>query len=619
MRINLKQAVKHFYASPSLDLVFKEAVANSIDAGATNIDIEVSISEFNKPDTLKIVITDNGAGFTDDRFEKFSKLLEAQEEDHKGIGRLVFLSYFKEIEISSKYGHKHRTFKYNFDFDESSDIKDLKEASQSTKLTFKKYYKAKIHSHDTLRASAIKKSLLQEFYPRLYLMKQEGKVLAINIILAVNKPDNQYKFTSDKQYISLNDILDLKVETIPDSGLELFDNTELHYSIKKVQNEKTVITALCIDGRTYNLDIISDENIPFGYEIIFLLHSSYFKGKVSASRQELTFDEHTKKTITKIFQRTVSEVLKREIPVIVERNEKTKENLSNIYPHLLGYFEKETIGFVKREDSIKKAQEKFFKAQRDVLEATDLSDDTYKKSLEMSSRALTEYVLYRQITINKLKLIDKKNPEADLHNLIVPKGSTFKGKNFMSDLYSNNVWLLDDKYMSYNTILSDKVMSHVIKQISGQEGVVDSDNSEPDIVLIFSNDPEKVEKVDVVVIELKKKSLKVENNATAIVQLQTRARKLMHLYPSKIQRIWFYAIVDFDEDFKVYLKTNGYTHLYSTDTMYYNEFNLYASSETNEFARVGIFALSIDAFINDADSRNSTFLKILKEQLKDKG
>jgi hypothetical protein len=350
-----------------------------------------------------------------------------------------------------------------------------------------------------------------------------------------------------------------------------------------------------------------------------LLHSSYFKGKVSASRQELTFDEHTKKTITKIFQRTVSEVLKREIPVIVERNEKTKENLSNIYPHLLGYFEKETIGFVKREDSIKKAQEKFFKAQRDVLEATDLSDDTYKKSLEMSSRALTEYVLYRQITINKLKLIDKKNPEADLHNLIVPKGSTFKGKNFMSDLYSNNVWLLDDKYMSYNTILSDKVMSHVIKQISGQEGVVDSDNSEPDIVLIFSNDPEKVEKVDVVVIELKKKSLKVENNATAIVQLQTRARKLMHLYPSKIQRIWFYAIVDFDEDFKVYLKTNGYTHLYSTDTMYYNEFNLYASSETNEFARVGIFALSIDAFINDADSRNSTFLKILKEQLKDKG
>ncbi len=43
MKINLKQAVRYFFNNPSLELVYVEAVANSIDAGATKIDIEIEI------------------------------------------------------------------------------------------------------------------------------------------------------------------------------------------------------------------------------------------------------------------------------------------------------------------------------------------------------------------------------------------------------------------------------------------------------------------------------------------------------------------------------------------------------------------------------------------------
>ncbi|HUX54047.1 MAG TPA: ATP-binding protein [Williamwhitmania sp.] len=618
MRINLKQAVSHFYVNPTLELVLIEAIANSIDAEATKVEIEISIEEFSKPKTLNFTVKDNGVGFTNERFEKFSKLLEAEEDDHKGLGRLVFLSYFKDVEIVSKYENKQRTFKYNFEFDEKSRVANIEEGIQETKLSFKNYFKSKIRSHDTLRPVILKKTLLQEFYPRLYLMKQEGKELSIFISLSVDKPDSQYMFVSDKQQISLTDLLELKIEKIENSGLELFDHTELHYSIKKALNEKTIITALCIDGRTYNLDIISDENIPFGYEIIFLLHSSFFKGKVNASRQELTFDEHTKKTVIRLFRNKVQEVLSKEIPVIIERNTQTKESLANTYPHLLGFFDIQNIGFIKKEDSIKKAQERFFKAQRDVLEANDLSDETYMKSLEMSSRALTEYILYRQITINKLKEIDKNNDEADIHNLIVPKGRILKSEGLVNDLYSNNAWLLDDKYMTYNTILSDKVMSRVIKEIAGENEIGGKDNTEPDIVLIFSNDPDKSEKVDVVIIELKKRGVKLEENVAAIVQLQTRATKLMQLYPNKIQRIWFYAIVEFNNDFKLYLENNRYTSLFSKDIMYYNEYDIKTSLEQLNTARVGIYVLSLDAFISDADARNSTLLAVLKEHFKGK-
>ena len=37
MKVNTKQAIKIFFQNPSLDMVFKEAIANSLDAKATKM------------------------------------------------------------------------------------------------------------------------------------------------------------------------------------------------------------------------------------------------------------------------------------------------------------------------------------------------------------------------------------------------------------------------------------------------------------------------------------------------------------------------------------------------------------------------------------------------------
>ncbi len=616
MKINLKQAVRYFYNNPSLELVYIEAVANSMDAGATKIDIEIEIEEISNPKTLSILIRDNGEGFTDKRYGKFSELMKVEDDSHKGLGRLVFLSYFDKVEIISYFNKKKRTFEYSTEFEETQmELVNEKNEKQQTELKFSEYKLKKIATHDFVSPRYLKKRLLEEFYPRLYLMKQDNKELEINITLNLKKQDSRFDLVSETKQISIHEIEELKIETIDASTLKMFENMELHYSIKEKSNEKTVITALCIDGRTYKVDIISDENIPFGYEMIFLLNSSYFEGKVSGSRQELNIPEKDRNVVKKLFRTKIMEVLQKEIPVIAENNQKTKENLSDTYPHLLGYFETDTIGFVKREETIKKAQEKFFKDQREVLEAKSLTEEEYQKSLELSSRALTEYVLYRQLTIEKLKKIDKKNSEADIHNLIVPMGKKLSKSNFMNDLYSNNAWLLDDKYMTYKTILSDKVMTEVVKAITDED--TDTDTSEPDLTLIFSNDPEKIEKVDVVIVELKKRGVKLEDNATAIVQLEKRATKLMQYYPNKIQRIWFYAILEFNDELKLYLENNRYTSLFSTDTLYYSEKQQKLKLTDTNFVSVGYYVLSLDAFINDASVRNSTFLNILKEHFKD--
>lgn len=102
MEVNLSRAIDFFYpSSSSLELVYFEAIANAIDAGANNIQISIAVDSYSKPESLTIVISDNGVGFTNDRYRKFTKLLETEEEDHKGLGRLVFLKYFKEVYIES--------------------------------------------------------------------------------------------------------------------------------------------------------------------------------------------------------------------------------------------------------------------------------------------------------------------------------------------------------------------------------------------------------------------------------------------------------------------------------------------------------------------------------------
>ncbi|MEN9908605.1 MAG: hypothetical protein RLZZ540_1754, partial [Bacteroidota bacterium] len=139
MNINISNAAALFFPNPSLEMVYFEAIANSIDAGATLIEIDIRTNSFSANETLIIKISDNGQGFSDKNFDKFSSLLEIEEEDHKGVGRLVYLRYFKEIEVESVFDNKKRKFLFNNKFKGTSVVSDSLNATNQTILTFKDY------------------------------------------------------------------------------------------------------------------------------------------------------------------------------------------------------------------------------------------------------------------------------------------------------------------------------------------------------------------------------------------------------------------------------------------------------------------------------------------------
>jgi len=610
MEVKLSQAVKMFFGTSSLEMVYIEAIANSFDAGATEINISISIADFNKPETLSIVISDNGEGFTDARIKKFGRLFDVDESSHKGLGRLVFLCYFEDVRIESYYDlTKHRSFKFDENFDAGSTVvKNVEEQPSGSIIQLSQYTLSKVKSHAFLLPSDLKNRFLGEFYSQLFQFKQLNKDIQINITL--NLGDKKLH-----ESITIDDIADLQLVEF-ESATTLFDVLRLYYSIEKVDiGDESFYAALSVDNRTKRIDLLAEENIPYGYKMVFLLYSDTFEGIVDYSRQELILPENEVRDIQTMFRNEVIKIIEKNIPEISERNNATKVSLNNRYPHLTGFFDEKNIGYVSRDDIIKKAQNSFFRAQREVLDAATLSDEQFCKSLELSSRALTEYILFRQFTIEKLKKVSAKDDEAIIHNLIVPKYEELVKADLVGDIYRNNAWVLDDKYMTYETILSDKKMSELVDIITEGEDY-EKDDGKPDIALIFSNDPKGEKPVDVVIVELKKKGITLEENMKVVTQLERRARILMKHYDNRIQRIWFYGIIEFNDEVELAL-SGEYTELYSTGRIFYREMPVAIQVRPEKITLpIGVFVMDLNSVIKDADARNSTFLNLIKSKLR---
>jgi len=610
MRVKLSKAVKMFFGNSSLEMVYFEAIANALDAGATKIGITISAQDYSQPETLTISIEDNGVGFTDERFVKFSNLFDVDDSTHKGLGRLVYLCYFEKTTITSNYNNLYsRKFEFSDAFEGKSEVaKNDKENSNGTKLSMSGYTLTKLAQHSFIQPNYLKNRILEKFYSRLYILKQSETEIEISISATINKKNATTTLSTNE----IPNFTSVKVE----HSLDFFSKVELYYHIEDAPMEvSSVITAISVDGRTYVIDIIAPENLPIGYKMVFLLFSDYFDGKVDALRETPSIPELEQ--IKRIFRDNIAKIIDEKLPQITKQNKEKKQRLINQFPHLNGYFDIESIGYTSQEDLLKKAQERFFREQREILKATYLTDDQFKKSLELSSRELTAYIMFRQNTINRLKNLDKKDKESVIHDLIIPMREQFDGKDLNNDLYRNSVWVFDDKYMTYDTILSEKDMSELIKVITDGE-VVEKDDNRPDIAMIFSgnpNDENGGKKVDVVIVELKKKGLSTENNSIVEIQLENRARKLLKYYGNKIQQIWFYGIVEFNEEYELHLQSD-YHKLYSNGKVYYRNKEIVLQSNPRISIPIGLFIMDFDAVVSDADVRNSTFLNIIKSKFK---
>lgn len=609
MEVNVQKAVKMFFSNSSFEMIYNEALANALDAGANEIRINISLPDPTQLQNLQLTISDNGVGFDDYRFGKFSKLFDVEEQSHKGLGRLVYLCYFERVYVESTYneGTKKRTFTFDDGFNGENTVEDIEPYPCGSSLTMQGFAGERLHRNDNINPNHIKSLLMENFYMRLYKKRLNDE--RIRVIIESHVGGSRIEAIVDTDDMPDFSILPLEHQ------LDLFNSIDLYYSVRETDEVgKKPITAIAVDDRCHQVEIIDDENLPAGYEMFFLLISESFQGAIDESRQNLTLSGTDLENIKRLFREGIAHVINENFPRIAEANKEREESLKNTYPHLSGYFKTSDIGFSSHNDILKDAQEQFFRDQREILSATTLSDEQYEKSLTLAARSLAEYILFRQNVISKMKAFNKANLEADLHNLIAPKGSEFQEGELYKDLYRNNVWVLDDKFMSYCTVLSEAEMSKVINVITDGE-VKDSDDDRPDITLFFSADPTKGDRMlDVVVVELKRLGITPEQNSIVEFQLDTRTQRLADYYGRRIQRMWFYGIVEFSEKYRMHLINNGYSPLFSNGSVFFKSKPVYMDLDKSSSVVQNSYIMDFKALAEDANSRNETFLKILKHQ-----
>ncbi len=234
MEIETGSAIKLFFPNPSLSLVYFEAIANALDAGATDILIEIDIQAFDNPKSLQLKITDNGQGFTDENFNRFKTLLKPRDQYHKGIGRLVFLNYFSSVEVSSAWDTYRRKFIFKEGFDGVSPVENcLSGEDNQTILIFNGFRKDKVKRYEDLKPLNLKQQIIDHFLPTLNSFKRKDRNFNIVLKLNTSASNAQKEFFSQDVIISSNDLPQMTVVDIENHGLDSISKIEMSYHVKK--------------------------------------------------------------------------------------------------------------------------------------------------------------------------------------------------------------------------------------------------------------------------------------------------------------------------------------------------------------------------------------------------
>lgn len=612
MNVHLSNAVRMFYSKSSFEMVYMEAIANALDAEATEICINIVAKSKDIAQSLQLTISDNGVGFTEERFKKFSNLFDTEDTAHKGLGRLAYRFYFDKVRVRSWYGDlQYREFDFSDDFDGKSKQQTVSKDSFSsgTELYLTDYIKAKLFTNSMIDVEFLKKKILAHFYLRLFQLKEENKNIVINIKSQIDGKDRE-------SVISTDDIPNFKTMPVKDEDVGAwFTDMKLYYFVEKSDNHKpsNVVTAINVEGRTYNQNFITKEFFHSGYDMIFLLISKNFNGMAEPDRENIVLSESNKQLFRNIFIKYISRIMNEMFPNIAEAQSKKKKALADKYPHLTSYIDPDSVGYMQQSEVLGKAEDKFFHDQKEILNTDNLNSEQYEKAKNISTISLTQYVLFRQRVIDKLKSLDSYNREEEIHNLLCPQYKILDGKNAYNDMYKQNLWLIDDKFMTYRNALSEKEMTDLFRIIDPETKV--SSAGRPDIAIVFSANPETSNKFDIIIVELKREGIDIDKAIGVERQLKDRARELYKYFGNKIQRMWFYGIIDITDE--VELNLDGYRPLYSTGKFLFSQKDVKVSLNPELTISVGVYLLDYKALIGDADKRNQTFLSLIQNTFND--
>lgn len=564
-----------------------EAITNSLQANADKIKIKFIQNSLDIPEVEryidKIEIEDNGDGFTKDNTNSF-KTYRSTHKKHlgaKGIGRFLFLKLFERVTVQSL--DKNIIF---------STTKDIIINEETKKSEFTKIILDNPHNEFTLNFKNFQQDLKDHFLPFFKLSDKE-------ILITFYK--------NDEELYTINS------RDIPKFIHDSFKVGKHDFNIDYVLNDENINNYdgfYCAGDRVIIKNSELDSKIKLkafkDVKIFYLISSEYFNQNVTDERDEFKIKpvQKNQDLFHSLSWKEIMSALTDKIKAICKDNNINIDEIAK--KHLLSSIEQMPfLGYYLRDNNnenalssealISNAKKAFDEDKKFLRDNNSKRNEEYQIKLSIVTQTeLAEYIFDRQKIIDRLKeLTSDDSLEKEIHNLFMEKYTKDENNSYKS----NNLWLFDDRFMTYDKVFSEAQLKNIFPDLI--------DNiARPDIISIVSNTFEKDKITDIVIIELKRPSEKI-TPAEAQRELRSYADYINHSRQENKIRIWAYAFLKFDENTERDLRLDEYNQI-PTQSQYpiYYKF----SNRTN----IIINFLDYSSIAFDADVRNKTFMKILK-------
>lgn len=616
-----------------------EAIANSLESGSRNI--VISLDEEEKLDENQIglikgfTIEDDGAGFTDKNIQGFATLWTKNKYyiGCKGSGRFLWLKVYKNVHVHSEVAESNTLCDFDFNMDFSSDSivqkpSSNKILSNKTTMIFSglldEYKTKKKNGQLYADLADIKERIIDYLLVKFFLLKNDN----INFRITLKNLIDEISITTD-------DIPSLKTRDYLIKGIDdvLASFSLLYRFSNDGKNSKKM--CLCASNRSIKAydgdDLGFSCNLPDNASFVMLVCSKYLDDRNSDDRESFDLLDSLKSanllnpiTISMIKKESINvmnSIIVEEYPNIEALNQAETESAIKEKPYLAPYIEANTDPIKSKKSLItaadaeyKKEKEGTKKVFSEMLESRNIDTKSFGEAVNKMSKIaaieLAEYIFYRDSIIDGLKkaIIDKATNEEMIHNIIMKKNTD--GHNYDEEKLLNNIWLFDDKFMTYSYIASDKTIKRITEEMYPESETIVNGSKRPDIFIAFDSADDGIHKRNAVMIELKGPNADIDEKEKSLNELPKHIKIIRNNIPN-IDYIWGYIITTIDDNFKQTLDIRDHMHplfTKSDDSRAYYEFF--------EKINAHIYVLDLETIASDAKLRNSTFLEIIKQENK---
>lgn len=604
-RINLKKFIaEHYKGGVTVRDVIREALTNAIHAGGKCISVDLHFSEKNgelfqggedRRVLDQITISDDGEGFTPENLQYFDEICTSHKDNigGKGVGRLAFLKYANRVEIRSQLHDVLVEFNYTPDF-KPEDVKRTQiDGTPNTRIVLSDL-KEKINT----QVAKLINSICDDLRLILFLKCQQGRSITLEFTHNSEQPfDEIFKFSGKD------------IKALAEREFNIDGECFKCYLFRDEPPRKGIVAMLCADELCIEEYVIS-KRFDISRHLIFVT-SAYFNSRSNIERQRLELpktDEDVdmvspisrEKIMSRIHKECMSMIDETAAGDIEEFKSSNVKKLQKYYPFINVTSLGGNAALLDADEVVKTYRAQQARREDQLIETLETGRPVSLDDMShLASDDLARYIVHRALIIDSLAKLPPSSAEEAIHNAILPKRCDG------ADIRENNVWLVDDKFLSYSSIYSDETLATIIREVG--ETVEVKQQRKPDVAAFFSKDTENHPN-KLVIIEFKKPGADIFDNNKALMQCRLYASTLADRIPT-VREVFAFSIVEIDDDFYRDMKQTGFKDVFSlTERVVYNDFLIGSDSSIP----LHLYVMPASALIKDAKARNRVFEEVLQ-------